>query len=56
MDRTETQIIRERDEAINAFDRVCALLGVETEYSNNRGYEEIFRDLRDVYRAAKEGK
>lgn len=43
-DKAETQLIQERDDAVDAFDELVGMLEVETEYSNVRGYAEIIED------------
>lgn len=40
-----------RDEAIEAFDDLVAVFGVETEYSNLRGYAEIHADCEAAWEA-----
>lgn len=48
-ERMSVQLVDERDAAENAFGELAALLRVETEYSNLRGYEQIHNDCADVF-------
>lgn len=47
------QTIHERDAASDAFDKAAEMLGVETEYSNRRGYPEILADMERAIRNLK---